>query len=360
LCGATRIGYYGGAWPVGAAVPHFLPFLLIVPTVLGASLGGPWVRRTAIIAYVVVVLADLAIGRARQMPPSERPRTRLINALPLWLWAPVQLGTAAWLLTEIHLGHLPRHLAVGVGAVFGLAAGAVGITVAHELVHRRAAWERLLGQALLVSVTYHHFWIEHVYGHHRRAGTPADPVTARRGEWLWTFLPRAIARSFVSAWKLEAARLAREGRLAWTPRNRVLAGVLAQAAFYAAVWLFAGRLGIYFLLMQSAVAIVLLETINYIEHYGLERRETAPGVYERYGPAHAWDSAHRFSNWILFNLPKHADHHLHPGLRHDQLVLEPAAPVLPFGYPLAILLAFVPPLWIRVMNRRLPPAPRAV
>jgi alkane 1-monooxygenase len=341
-------------------VPYFLPLLLIVPTVLGANLGGPWVRRTAIITYAVIVVADLVIGKARGPQPLERREARFINALPIWLWAALQLGTIGWLLWAIREELEPSRQAIGIGLALGLATGGIGITVAHELVHRRGRWERFLGQVLLVSVTYHHFYIEHVQGHHRRACTPADSVTARRGEWLWTFLPRAIARSFVSAWRLEAARLARDGRSAWTPRNRVFAGMLAQAALYSAIWLYAGRLGVLFFLAQSFIAVVLLETINYIEHYGLERRETAPGTYERYGPAHAWDSSSRLSNWLLFNLPKHADHHLHPGRRHDELADEPEAPHLPVGYPLAIVLAFIPPLWFRVIDRRLPPAqPRA-
>lgn len=337
-------------------MPHFLPLLMIVPIVLGASYGGTWVRRTAIVTYIIVVLADLAVGKARQVPP-RRPGPRLINALPIWLWVPIQLGAIGGLLWAIDRELGPHHQAIGIGLALGLATGAVGITAAHELVHRRAWVERFLGQILLVSVTYHHFYIEHVYGHHRRAGTPGDSVTARRGEWLWLFLPRAIGRSFVSAWTLEATRLARAGRSAWTLRNRVLAGLVAQAALYGAIWLLVGRLGIYFFLAQSAVAVVLLETINYIEHYGLARRETAPGVYERYGAEHAWDSHFVFGNWLLFNLPKHASHHLHPGRRHDELEFEPGAPRLPIGYPLALLFAFLPPLWFRVVHPHLPPRP---
>jgi alkane 1-monooxygenase len=186
-------------------------------------------------------------------------------------------------------------------------------------------------------------------------------VTARRGEPLHAFLLRAIGRSFVSAWRLEARRLARVGRSTWIWRNRMLAGIVAEAALYAAIAVFVGWLGVAFFAVHSLVAVLLVETTNYIEHYGLERRETAPGVYERYGAEHAWDSPYRFSNWLLFNLPKHASHHLHPGRRHDELVYEAGAPSLPVGYPLAILLAMVPPLWFRVVDPHLPPAqPQAV
>ncbi|HEY7609384.1 MAG TPA: alkane 1-monooxygenase [Alphaproteobacteria bacterium] len=332
---------------------YFLPFLLIVPTIASMQLGGFWIFVFPPLIYALLILADLAVGETA-LP--NRPAPHWLNALPTWLWVPLQFGVLAWALWDIRGGRFTPEEAIGIGMALGLATGGVGITDAHELVHRRARWERFLGQALLVSVTYHHFYIEHVFGHHRRAGTPVDSVTARRGEWLHAFLPRAIGRSFLSAWGLEAERLRRVGRSAGSLRNRVLAGVVAEAALYAGVAAFAGWVGVVFFAMQSLIAVLLLETINYVEHYGLARRETAPGVYERYGAAHAWDSRFRFSNWLLFNLPNHANHHLHPGRRHDELVYEPAAPRLPMGYPLAVVLAVFPPLWFRAVDPRLPQA----
>jgi alkane 1-monooxygenase len=334
-------------------VQYFLPFFMIGPTVAGVVLGGPWLFIFPPLLYFILSVADFATGEV-VLPNTPRPHR--INVLATWLWVPVQLGVTIWILWELHLGRFTLEEAIGLGAAWGLATGGVGITDAHELVHRRAWEERFLGQALLASVTYHHFYIEHVYGHHRRAGTPADSVTARRGEWLWLFLPRAVGRSFVSAWALEAERMRRAGASPWSIRNRVLVGIVVEMALYAAILALVGWIGVVFFAMQSLMAIFLLEAINYIEHYGLERRETAPGVYERYGPQHAWDSRFRFSNWLLFNLPNHANHHLHPGRRHDELVYEAAAPRLPVGYPLAVILAAFPPLWFYIVDRRLPQA----
>jgi alkane 1-monooxygenase len=346
-------------------LPYFVPFVLIVPTAVSIQFGGYWTYAIPLLVYTLLILIDLAIGEAappnRQALYGRAPNgaaPHWFNALPTWLWVPVQIGVLAWALWEIRAGRYAPLEAIGLGLSLGLATGGVGITDAHELVHRRAWWERFLGQALLASVSYHHFYIEHVFGHHRRAGTPADSVTARRGESLHRFLPRAIGRSFVSAWQLEAERLARVGRTAWSWRNRVLAGLAAEVALFAAVAVYAGGIGVAFFAAQSAMAVLLLETINYVEHYGLARREMAPGIYERYGAAHAWDSHFRFSNWLLFNLPNHANHHLHPGKRHDELVYEPDAPRLPIGYPLAVMLALVPPLWFRVIDPHLPGSPQ--
>jgi alkane 1-monooxygenase len=332
---------------------------MMASPIAGLLLGGGWVLVFAPLVYALLILADLAIG---ETAAPARSASHWINALPTWLWVPLQFAMLGWVLWELHLGRLTPLAAIGLAIGLGLANGGVGITDAHELVHRRAWWERFLGQALLISVTYHHFYIEHVYGHHRRAGTPADPVTARRGESLYRFLPRALAGSFVSAWRLEANRLRRLGGSAWSLRNRVLAGMVVQAALYAAIAAFAGGLGVVFFAIQSVVAVLLLEAVNYVEHYGLARRETAPGAYERYGAQHAWDSRFRFSNWLLFNLPNHANHHLHPGRRHDALVFEGEAPRLPMGYPLAVVLAALPPLWFRIVDPLLPkpaPAPAA-
>jgi alkane 1-monooxygenase len=336
-----------------AALRHFLPFLLILPTIASIELGGLWIYAFPPAVYAALILGDQAFGR---VSPPNRVAPYWSNTLATWLWVPVQLGLMAWILVEIHRGRFAPYEAIGLGIGAGLVAGGIGITDAHELIHRRAWWERFLGQALLTAVSYHHFYIEHLFGHHRRAATPADPATARRGESTLHFLPRAIYGSFRSAWALEAERLSRQGRSPWSPRNRVLAGLAAEGALYAAVALFAGWLGVAFFFVKSLIAVLLLETINYIEHYGLERREIAPGVYERYGPQHAWDSHYRLDNWLLFNLPNHANHHLHPGRRHDALVYEAAAPRLPVGYPLAVILAVLPPLWFRIVDPHLPPA----
>jgi alkane 1-monooxygenase len=264
----------------------------------------------------------------------------------------VQFALLVWALHAIGTEQATLLEAIGLALAVGTCTGAVGITLAHELIHRRHRAERLLGEALLVSVTYHHFTVEHVDGHHRRVATPHDPVSAPLGRSVYRALPRAIGGSFVSAWRLEGARLARRGRPFWSLRNRVLAGVLAEIALYGAIGAVFGGWAALFMAGQSLYAVIELEFVNYIEHYGLERRETAPGVYEPVAARHSWDSDRRLNAWLLFNLPRHADHHLHPGRRYEELVLLGAAPRLPSGYAGSTLLALVPPLWFRMVDPR--------
>ncbi|GAB3656041.1 alkane 1-monooxygenase [Ramlibacter alkalitolerans] len=238
---------------------------------------------------------------------------------------------------------------VGVGIAVGFVTGAQGITFAHELGHSRQRADRALAWVLMTPVGYPQFMVEHFRGHHVRAATPADPASARPGESLWAFLPRTLAGSLRSAWELEAAHLQRRRR-GWA------ASPLPWASGASVAWLLALAVAgqwklLAFWLVQSAFAVWLLETVNYIEHYGLQRRLQADGRPEPFGVAHAWNADHVVSNSLLANLQRHSDHHVHAWKPFGQLEPLPG-PQLPTGYAGCILLAAVPPLWFLVMEPR--------
>jgi alkane 1-monooxygenase len=229
--------------------------------------------------------------------------------------------------------------------------GVVGINVSHELVHRSNRFDRSLGSVLLVLVCYYHWGIEHVAGHHRSVATPGDPATARLGESLPAFFVRALRTGFSSAWRIAAGRNAR--RNIQSPlRNPVLYGGLSSAAVACVLFAAFGLRALLFFFAQSIVAIGFLETINYVEHYGLERRLVRPGVYERVTPLHSWNSPQWLTNVLLFNLQRHSDHHAWPTRPYYKLRHHPEAPQLPTGYAGMALLAMIPPLWRRVMDPR--------
>jgi alkane 1-monooxygenase len=335
-----------------AAVPFLAGFPLAPIVMWCVTEGGWWTFVPLLVVFVAVPVLDLLGGvteHARVSPALDvNPWFKAVT----WLWVPVQLGLLAWILATVSRGHLTMLEQTGAAASMGVTAGAIGITFAHELVHRRRAIERALGELLLASVSYAHFAIEHVHGHHRHVATPQDPATARLGESFYRFLPRTVVGSFTSAWRLEVERLARRGRGPFSPSNRMLRYALTQVLLYPAVWLIYGDAGVAVFASQAFVAISMLEVINYIEHYGLMRKEIAPGVYERIQPQHSWDSSYRLSNWMLINLARHSDHHLLASKRYQSLELVPQAPQLPASYGAMFLLALVPPLWFRVMNPR--------
>ncbi|MSQ01851.1 MAG: alkane 1-monooxygenase [Myxococcales bacterium] len=320
------------------------PFLAVfVPPVvlaLAAAFGGPWLALPPVVLFVAVPVLDQLLPVNRD----NRSGARWTRALP-WAFLPAHvaaLGVALW---TIGRGSLP----VGEAVCLALGAGtatAAAINVAHEAMHRSGRAEQALGAVLMATATYTHFCVEHVQGHHKRVGTPDDPASARLGESLYAFLPRSLWGGLVSAWRIERAR-AGVGM-----QNRMLRYGVGQVVLLAAVLLAFGPLALAGFLLQSAVAVLMLETINYVEHYGLSRAETAPGRFERVRPDHSWNSSHRVSNWILLNLARHSDHHAFAARPFTDLRHYDDVPQLPAGYSAMLILATVPPLWSRVMDRR--------
>ena len=346
---------HGGGARARSALPFFLIYVVSGLGLWLASRGG-WYTLIGPLAitFVAVPLFDALIGveisNVSETPP--RPVARALFRLATWLAVPAQAALLTWGLWFAGNRAGSRIEAIGAVLAVGITGGVIGITVAHELVHRSSRLDRVLGGILLAMVFYLHWAIEHVAGHHRRVATPDDPATARYGESLPAFIFRSVARGFQSAWQIESARNLRRGvRSAW--RNRVLHGLVVSAALAAALGVAWGPRAIWFFLGQSAVAVVFLETINYIEHYGLQRRLVGPGAYERVTPLHSWNSAHWFTNALLFNLQRHSDHHVWPARPYFKLRHHPESPQLPSGYAGMALLAMVPPLWRRVMHPRL-------
>jgi alkane 1-monooxygenase len=323
----------------------FLGFFALSPLVW-VQLGMPWL--TLAISYLLIPLVDVAVGP----PRPDAPRRPLAFAR----WIPrLQLPLQAVLLLEAL--RLAPVLSGGQLVVFALAVGTVtgglGITIAHELGHRATALDRVIAKALLVTVCYGHFFVEHVRGHHVRVATPEDPATAPRGMSVYRFVLRSVGGSFLHAWKLEALRLARTGRSRWHPYNWVLTGSAISLALLGIAFGLGGMPAVLLFVLQSGVAIVLLEIINYIEHYGLLRRRIGDR-YEPVGERHSWNADFTVSNWILFNLQLHSDHHAHMRRPYEELRSVPDAPQLPAGYPLMVLVALLPPAWFATMDRRIP------
>lgn len=313
-----------------------------------------WLWQLPLFVYLVIPLLDLWLGEDTDTPPESAiptleaqtwyralvvlfiPAQLVATVLGAWIAATMPLSAAGWI-----------GLVLTVGGINGVA-----INTAHELGHKRSRWERALALVTLAPVAYGHFFVEHNRGHHARVATPNDPASARLGESFWAFLPRTVFGSLRSAWQLEALRLRAAGRSPWSLHNLNLqAWTLTLACYGALVAGFgAGVLG--FLVAQALYGISLLEVVNYIEHYGLLRRRGADGRPERCRPEHSWNSSHLVSNLFLYHLQRHSDHHAHPARRYQALRHQADAPQLPAGYAAMLVLAYVPPLWFAVMDRR--------
>jgi alkane 1-monooxygenase len=334
---------------------YLLAYALVTVIFTGNYLNGGHTALGPLAAFGLIPVVDWWLGTDHRNPlPANEPaleRNLAFRAL-LWSWAPVQLcliGYSAWRFSTGDIGAGAR---VGMIIATGIGSGGLGITIAHELGHRSNVVDKWCARLLLGSVCYTHFTVEHNRGHHIRVGTPLDPATARYGEALWGFVARNLPQQFLSAWKLENARLRKAGGRALSARNRMIWFSLIPPAAGALFYVVLGPLGAAFFYGQALMAIFLLETVNYIEHYGLVRKEIEPGVYERVTPWHSWNASFVLSNWLLFRLQRHADHHANAGRRYQILRHHDDAPQLPAGYPTMILLALIPPLWWLVMNPR--------
>jgi alkane 1-monooxygenase len=313
-----------------------------------------WFALPLVLFYGVVPLADWVIGEDLTNPPeAEVPaleadgyyRWVLYATVPV-LWSTVlfnlvflathEIPFAAWLATVIVTG-----------SVLGF-----GLNLSHELGHKQDWLGRKLALFNSALGGYGHFSIEHNRGHHRHVSTPEDPASARLGESIYRFVLREMPGAFRRAWALEADRLQRGGMAAWHPKNEILqAGLLTLT-------LYGGLIAAYGWPMAAALPLVAfwgafqLTSANYIEHYGLQRKRLADGGYERCAPHHSWNSNHLVSNLVVFQLQRHSDHHAHPGRGYQSLRDFPDLPRLPSGYFGMFLLAYLPALWFRVMDRR--------
>jgi alkane 1-monooxygenase len=235
----------------------------------------------------------------------------------------------------------------------GLLCGVFGINVAHELGHRASKSEQALAKIMLLSSQYMHFFIEHNKGHHKKVATKDDPASARVNESLFVFYFRTIIFSYLSAWKIEGKELKKRGKPFFSYHNQMILFLLVQIAFVAIIFFVFGWLVTLCYLAAAGFGIGLLEAVNYIEHYGLSRKETEPGKYERAMPEHSWNSDHVIGRIALFELSRHSDHHYLASRKYQVLKHHDDSPQMPTGYPGMIILAHMPPVFFRIMKKQM-------
>ncbi len=314
-----------------------------------------WIFFGILVTYIVGPLLDWLLGEDENNPPEEvvmqLERDKYYRRLTYAI-IPLHFGAligSAWYATNAGLAWWSY---LGLAIVAGMTAG-LAINTGHELGHKNSRIEKWLSRLVLAVPGYGHFSVDHNRGHHKDVSTPEDPASSRMGESIYRFAYREIPGVFARAWKYEKERLENRGKSVWHPDNALLQSwglsVLIAVAF---VWAF-GWAMIPWLLVHHLFAYWQLTSANYIEHYGLLRQQDENGRYERCEPHHSWNSNHIFSNLVLFHLERHSDHHTHPLRRYQSLRHFDDVPQLPNGYFGAYLLAYVPWLWFRVMDKRL-------
>jgi alkane 1-monooxygenase len=353
--------FNAGPFYKGDGIISALPFLLgLVPAALaifGTLRGGSWTYIVPVVGYVLVPIADLVLGEDSYNATEDEEAKLKQNVyfrVVTWLYVLALTATLGAALYAIKAHDLSTYEIVGITISVGVSGG-FGIGCVHELIHRPSSFELGLGVYATVLANYSHFWIEHLWGHHKRVATDQDPASSAVGDIIYTFWPRCILQSFADAVDIERRYLEKKG-LSFL-NNRILHGYTASAVLGYAAFRYAGAAGLWFWLGQGFVVALHIENANFIEHYGLRRR-AIPGkfdrdgepVYERPGWFHAWDTADRLTNWMLFKIQRHPDHHTNAGRPYQILRTFKESPTMPTGYAGMFVLSWFPPLFAAIMD----------
>ena len=338
------------------AVPHYLPLGVFPLFFMALTYRGWWLLPTFLFMSVAGGL-DRAFGLdGENMNPSGISDRRLfIYNIPVWSWAFLWVSTLIYGLWQVLLVHSYETwwaIVQGVLLVFLLTMEAQAVfVVGHELVHRRSTWERRLGELLLACCTYPQYATEHVYIHHASVGTPHDVGSAPKGKSFWRYFPEEVVSNLTNSWRVAGAQLTRRGLTRWHFSNPFWRYAIYLGVWYGLVYFMGGIWAIPIFLALGLSCVFSMKISNYFQHYGLRRILLSNGRWEKILPRHSWNADWKFSNWMFFNMQRHADHHSMATRPYPQLQTRAdEAPVLPGTYGDMMNLVLRPKSWFAKMD----------
>ena len=312
---------------------------------------------TPVYAFVIIPVLELVFPVDKHNMSKEDAENKLKNKLFDWLLylnLPIVYGLIVFALLTVSNSTLGTYEFVGCIISIGIVLGVNGINVAHELGHRQSSNERFIGKALLLPALYMHFYIEHNFGHHLHAATKEDPATARYNQTVYAFWVTSVFRQYSNAWRIQMMLLKNQNLSFFSFKNDMFWYTILQLVYLGIIFYIFGVSGFLFAIFAGITGFILLETVNYIEHYGLLRLKLASGRYERVREIHSWNSNHVIGRIVLYELTRHSDHHYKTSKKYQILDCHDESPQMPYGYPTSMVMAIVPPLWFAVMNKRIP------
>ncbi len=336
-------------------IKYLTPVIIYIGAFNSFTVTGWQIWIPLMIAWGFIPLMELFIKpdpKNMSVAEEELVKADRVYDIMLYLIVVLQFAALYMFLQSMRADDLSWVDTAGRIWVMGMLCGTFGINVGHELGHRVNKFEQTLAKMLLLTSLYMHFFIEHNKGHHKNVATPKDPSSARYGEWVYTFYFRTVFFSYLSAWHIANTDAQKKGHAAFSIYNEMLQFHIIQAALVAIIFFVFSPLVTLWFFIAALIGILLLETVNYIEHYGLQRKQTDKGGYERTMPVHSWNSNHVIGRLMLFELSRHSDHHYLAGRKYQVLRHHDEAPQMPTGYPGMMILSLVPPAWFFVMNKR--------
>ncbi len=332
---------------------YLLAYSIPICTLIAIHFGKSLSYTTVIFVFILVPILENFLPSSKENKSENslnEKSTKSYYDLLLFLNVFIIYGLVIYL--AIIMNSIDHDLfeIIGIVLSLGICLGSNGINVAHELGHKQGKLHQFFAKALLLPSFYMHFIIEHNKGHHIKVGTLEDPATSRYNENVYTFWVRSIYLSFLSAWSIETKELIKKNNSIWSIQNQMIQFLLIQLAYIIIISYFFNLIITVYLVFAGLAGIILLETINYIEHYGLLRNKNKNGKYERVENFHSWNSNHQVGRILLYELTRHSDHHYKAYKKYQTLLHYDESPQLPYGYPTSILIALFPKLWFSIMN----------
>ena len=334
---------------------YLLAFTIPMSCWLALWVKGPLSYATVIYAFGLIPILELLFSSSDSRYSEEQKSSRAVDVffdVLLYLNVPLVFATLYGGFQTLISTELALYERIGLVLSVGIVLGTNGINVAHELGHRVTRSEQFLAKLLLLPSLYMHFFVEHNLGHHKHVATPEDPASARKNQSVYGFWWSSVTGQIVSAIKIQRHLLKVKQAPFFSLKNELLWFGLVQSAYLLISYVAYGLEGLVYALSFAVVAVLLLETINYIEHYGLVR-ELKGERYERVSPVHSWNSNHVIGRMVLYELTRHSDHHHRASKKYQVLESIEESPQLPFGYTTSMVIALLPPVWFSLMNRRL-------
>ena len=331
---------------------YLMSYSIALMAFIGISLGGFYNYLAVVFTFIFIPILETIVKKSDEEYTEEEKKSRLLDPffdLLLYLNIPIVFGIFFFSLDKLAFTSSVSDI-IGIILSASIVMATNGINVGHELGHRKSIIARTCSKLLYLPCQYMHFYIEHNFGHHINVATPDDPATARYKQTLYSFWITSVVRTYFSAWEIQLKLLKVSKRNFFSIKNDMVFYTLFQITFLAFVYY---NFGLYLTLLSvlmSVISFLFLETINYVEHYGLLRKKEPSGRYERVKPHHSWNSNHTIGRIVLYELTRHSDHHFKSSKKYQVLESLEDCPHLPYGYPTSILLSFIPPLWFSIMN----------
>ena len=331
---------------------YLMSYSIALTAFIGILYGGPFVYLTVVYTFLFIPILESYTKEGKNTYTDDEKKNRNLDPFfdfLLYLNIPIVFGIFFISLNTLLYSNTYFEI-IGIILSSSIVMATNGINVGHELGHRKSLFSRTCSKLLYLPCQYMHFFIEHNYGHHINVATPNDPATAKYKQNLYSFWISSVTKTYLSAWKIQL-KLLRVSKLSFfSIKNDMIFYTVFQTLFLIFIYFNYGLIITLYSLIMSIVSFLFLETINYVEHYGLLRKIKPNGKYERVKPHHSWNSNHTIGRIVLYELTRHSDHHFKSSKKYQVLESIQDSPQLPYGYPTSILISFFPPLWFWIMN----------